>query len=557
MSSAYARPTKAAQPTGRQNALPGSAMNNQSGENSPAKPTKGRQSKQGKQSTHGNQPRQQKQSSQSNQHVGQPITMEYIQDHFSLPTRAQYANAPNAFWYLLEQNAPHVKQSYVQKIFADHLNFQRSKKGTPPHGHSHRLQFIAQAYDGRQYAAVGDGTTETEALRICAIHLIAQLHETGQLNQFFGRPAIEIVTKDTRGSHNHKVAVYEYASRFTEVPQFTARPVTDEVLQKVRAQGNYKVKYECTAELPELGLVAIGAGVTLTQAENAAAIRLEVLAREREELAHRDSPLKASTMDSFLNYWDHGKGVLTTSYTERTITGHKIYTAHAELGGQPCGKPVSLIQRSQAEHLAILSAAIALGKEDPTLLPGFEAALEEAGGKIPRRLKPIQISLPDRVLDSMESAIKEQRGVKTHDKPLPVEGVSDAPMRTRSVRGFTNQDQRNAALQQAFKAYQESSSTQLMRKKREELPINLHRAEILDMCKDSPFSVVVGATGSGKTTQVPQMFLEAASEMGEGALCNVICTQPRRIAAVSLFDAWRDDVLLTYPLLDFSRTTCR
>jgi len=34
--------------------------------------------------------------------------------------------------------------------------------------------------------------------------------------------------------------------------------------------------------------------------------------------------------------------------------------------------------------------------------------------------------------------------------------------------------------------------------------------------------------------QVPQYLLEAATEAGEAGQCNIICTQPRRIAAISV-----------------------
>ncbi|KAE8133750.1 P-loop containing nucleoside triphosphate hydrolase protein [Aspergillus pseudotamarii] len=41
-------------------------------------------------------------------------------------------------------------------------------------------------------------------------------------------------------------------------------------------------------------------------------------------------------------------------------------------------------------------------------------------------------------------------------------------------------------------------------------------------------------TGSGKSTQVPQMLLDDAMVKGSGSLCKILCVQPRRIAATSL-----------------------
>jgi hypothetical protein len=46
--------------------------------------------------------------------------------------------------------------------------------------------------------------------------------------------------------------------------------------------------------------------------------------------------------------------------------------------------------------------------------------------------------------------------------------------------------------------------------------------------------VVSGETGCGKTTQLPQYILESEIEAARGALCNIICTQPRRISAISV-----------------------
>lgn len=45
---------------------------------------------------------------------------------------------------------------------------------------------------------------------------------------------------------------------------------------------------------------------------------------------------------------------------------------------------------------------------------------------------------------------------------------------------------------------------------------------------------MTGETGCGKTTQLPQYILESEVEATRGALCSIICTQPRRISAMTV-----------------------
>jgi len=59
------------------------------------------------------------------------------------------------------------------------------------------------------------------------------------------------------------------------------------------------------------------------------------------------------------------------------------------------------------------------------------------------------------------------------------------------------------------------------------LPITAHREEILQAIARHQVIVVAGETGSGKTTQLPKLCLEA----GRGTRGMIGCTQPRRIAA--------------------------
>ena len=64
----------------------------------------------------------------------------------------------------------------------------------------------------------------------------------------------------------------------------------------------------------------------------------------------------------------------------------------------------------------------------------------------------------------------------------------------------------------------------------EDLPITARRLEIVELVRAHQVLVIAGETGSGKTTQLPKMCIEAGlAERGR-----IGCTQPRRVAALSV-----------------------
>ncbi len=63
-----------------------------------------------------------------------------------------------------------------------------------------------------------------------------------------------------------------------------------------------------------------------------------------------------------------------------------------------------------------------------------------------------------------------------------------------------------------------------------DLPITARKDEIVAAIRNNQVVVIAGETGSGKTTQIPKMCLEAG--LGIGAMIG--CTQPRRVAALSI-----------------------
>lgn len=64
------------------------------------------------------------------------------------------------------------------------------------------------------------------------------------------------------------------------------------------------------------------------------------------------------------------------------------------------------------------------------------------------------------------------------------------------------------------------------------LPIAAHRERIVSTIEANQVTIVQGSTGSGKSTQVPQYILDHYAR--DSKRCNIVCTQPRRIAATSV-----------------------
>jgi hypothetical protein len=77
-----------------------------------------------------------------------------------------------------------------------------------------------------------------------------------------------------------------------------------------------------------------------------------------------------------------------------------------------------------------------------------------------------------------------------------------------------------------------SAAYQAIRSQAQALPVSEHMPRLLQAIRNHQVTVIVGETGSGKSTQTPQAILEAlSSELGDKMVC---LTQPRRLAAQSV-----------------------
>eukprot|EP01035_Chromulina_nebulosa_P018534 gene18534-24253_t len=69
---------------------------------------------------------------------------------------------------------------------------------------------------------------------------------------------------------------------------------------------------------------------------------------------------------------------------------------------------------------------------------------------------------------------------------------------------------------------------------RNNLPIFQSKAEILEMIDRYQIILISGETGSGKTTQIPSYILDSHILTMRGSEVNIVCTQPRRLPAISV-----------------------
>ena len=121
---------------------------------------------------------------------------------------------------------------------------------------------------------------------------------------------------------------------------------------------------------------------------------------------------------------------------------------------------------------------------------------------------------------------------------LPACMLKDGMEIARQLRQIQRQKRRDTARLKNLKVQAERSVA--LRKDRgenplsvtypEALPIVARKDEIVRAIREHPVVIVAGETGSGKTTQLPKMCLEA----GRGVAAKIACTQPRRVAALSV-----------------------
>lgn len=132
----------------------------------------------------------------------------------------------------------------------------------------------------------------------------------------------------------------------------------------------------------------------------------------------------------------------------------------------------------------------------------------------------------------------DDRDEEEQEQTVPVENDSYVNLKKKMLNKHSlkidNLQQENVKLCKDFRKKPSSRRFLSMLEQRKNLPAWQEKDNILALLEGCQVLVVSGMTGCGKTTQIPQFILDDSLKGSTNQVANIICTQPRRISAISV-----------------------
>ena len=247
-----------------------------------------------------------------------------------------------------------------------------------------------------------------------------------------------------------------------------------------------------------------------------------------------------------------GKPDITLAQSTATA-GRKMiqkgWDAEMRVGGSMIGKG-SGSNKKTATTSVYLDTVVYLEQLDPALWTTFQAT-HRPGDPI-TMAAPVIFTMSDTLDDDVRRVYDATRATSLFaNRPRLAGHIQAGEAADQSGRatptgpranGHTDQyyaseeflAQKSQEMMVKLEEYQVDPRMDKLRSQRFALPVQQMASDVLVKVELNQVSVVMAATGSGKTTQLPQMILDDYIMQGEGAKCNIIVTQPRRIAAISV-----------------------
>ncbi|RDW84463.1 hypothetical protein BP6252_02053 [Coleophoma cylindrospora] len=410
---------------------------------------------------------------------------------------------------------------------------------------------------------VGHGESKKDAILAADLHTICELHRRGLFKEILphGRfnKFVSVSGKRLAKEADAKMDIINYAALHDCFPIFTSRQ--SKVLRKKA--------FTSTVTIPSLGVTAHGRSHIYKHAVLHACTWAKDFAELRQKesgegslLVNDFTRLTSESAEKFVRFYAQEKR-LSVQLSSQVVSHSNCdeWTTSVELQGWQEGSitptfneitdhngtikkskfPISGIpmdSKARSETTAYLAAALELKLDDQPMWKTFVREIRRGNGTILKPVPPIDADIGPDVPQTARDAAREVQ-ILQMDQPSP-SALKDSYELSNSKRATTREfspdllEAKSDFLRRKQMSYEIDPSTEKIRHQRSQLPMVQHGKEVMQLVNGNQVCVVVGATGSGKTTQLPQLILEEAIRAGKGASCNVICTQPRRIAATSV-----------------------
>ncbi|CAN8101731.1 unnamed protein product [Discula destructiva] len=405
--------------------------------------------------------------------------------------------------------------------------------------------------DGTTFKVKAQSRSTAQARRLALLHLVADLRARG-VDETFYTPKTFLVQSPI-------LEVWEHFARLGTVPSIYLHRPRD---------GSHGV--QCTIRGDGVKVSSVSKKAPLGAFEAASARFLEVAALRVSKGEEGVKPIDSFNRlnrhsATFFRRWLEKNHKLTWTLHVNGEEERRCYSVHVSYSlweGEEIHLPDVVAPSKNEGRLAIgLQLAVCISQTHPELLAEFMDESPQNGGlptewnapspsnagshqHTAKVMKPLKPASPT----SLEISHTAYGVMKTvPDLELGVVQDSESPTGTRqwkrSWSRLTDDLKRHhsARLLQAFERYESETPASIV-EARARLPVASYTRELIELVDNNVYSIFIGATGSGKTTQVPRIIFEEWCRLGRGAECNILCTQPRVIAATSVADRVGDEL---------------
>ena len=390
----------------------------------------------------------------------------------------------------------------------------------------------------------GNGPTARIAQKVANLHLIAQLHEKNALAIL-----LPVEGSQIQEERDAILDIHLYAARYEDIPQITIKAIS-------RGEEGKDIFFEAQITLPLLAITASARARKRRSAMVVAALNtkrvVERLVQDgdpRYKQVKEDEVFGIRSAADFCQWYKfRNRGMTMELKTTESKGGREHYccVTTKDIASQEEEREfgtASSLTKKGAEDMAQLIAAVTISQEEPHLRDQFFQEYRANNNQILTPVTPTELEIAEQTMASIKKAINASKHAA--EQLEENESVDDRSRRGNStiyspLPEMLHQRKSND-LQTRQQTYHAREDLAALRKTRSEYPMNQYGKEVLKTINSNTYSIVIGATGSGKTTQVPQILLNDAVTNGAGANCNIICTQPRRIAAKSVAQRVADE----------------